>query len=55
MRKIAAGLRREWGALVDRDYLATGRARVGTVGDAASELLDAGDLVAFTVDWQAAA
>jgi aminoglycoside N3'-acetyltransferase len=34
-----------------RDYLATGRARTGTVGNAPSELLDATDLVAFAVDW----
>jgi aminoglycoside N3'-acetyltransferase len=34
-----------------RDYLATGRARSGPVGDAHSELLDAGDVVAFGIDW----
>jgi aminoglycoside N3'-acetyltransferase len=34
-------------------YLATGRARVGRVGRATSELLDAADLVAFAVDWMA--
>lgn len=35
------------------DYLATGRARVGPVGAAAAELLDAADYVAFAVDWLA--
>lgn len=34
-------------------YLATGRGSRGTIGGAASELLDAGDLVAFGVDWMA--
>ncbi len=34
-----------------RDYLATGRASVGMVGDARSELLDAADVVAFGVRW----
>ena len=36
-----------------RAYLATGRAAIGTVGDATSELLDAADLVAFSVAWMA--
>ena len=34
-----------------RDYLATGRARSGTVGDARAELLEAADLVAFAERW----
>lgn len=34
-----------------RDYLATGRARSGTVGGAQSELIEAGDVVAFGVGW----
>jgi aminoglycoside N3'-acetyltransferase len=34
-----------------RDYLATGRAASGTVGDAQAELLEAGDLVAFAERW----
>ena len=34
-----------------REYLATGRAAVGMVGGATSELLDGADLVAFAVDW----
>ena len=33
------------------DYLATGRAAVGLVGGARSELIDAGDVLAFGVDW----
>jgi aminoglycoside N3'-acetyltransferase len=33
------------------DYLATGRARSGTVGGAVAELLDAADLMAFGVRW----
>jgi len=37
-----------------RAYLATGRAAVGTVGNATSELIDAADLVAFAVNWMAA-
>lgn len=36
-----------------RAYLATGRASVGPVGGATSELLDAADLVGFAVDWMA--
>ena len=34
-----------------RAYLATGRAQIGPVGGASSELLDAQDLVAFAVEW----
>lgn len=34
-----------------RDYLAAGRARTGTVGGAAAELIEAADLVAFGVRW----
>lgn len=36
-----------------RAYLKTGRASVGRVGGAHSELLDARDIVAFGVDWMA--
>lgn len=36
-----------------REYLATGRAAVGMVGGASSELLDGAELVAFAVDWMA--
>ncbi|MDI3290168.1 AAC(3) family N-acetyltransferase [Polyangium sp. 15x6] len=38
-------------ALILRAYLETGRARVGTVGRARSELLEAADLVRFGVAW----
>lgn len=38
-------------AVILAGYLATGRAATGTVGDAAAELLDGGDLVRFAVDW----
>jgi aminoglycoside N3'-acetyltransferase len=38
-------------AVILADYLATGRPATGTVGDAASALLDGGDLVRFAVDW----
>lgn len=38
-------------AVILREYLGAGRARTGTVGRAASELLEAGDLVAFGVAW----
>jgi aminoglycoside N3'-acetyltransferase len=41
-------------ALLLRDYLATGRALQGQVGGAASELIDARDLVAFAVPWMQA-
>ena len=34
-----------------RDYLATGRARTGVIGDAQAELLDAADVVGFGVRW----
>jgi aminoglycoside N3'-acetyltransferase len=36
-----------------REYLATGRAAIGVVGDAPSQLLDAGDLVTFSIAWMA--
>ena len=36
-----------------KDYLATGRAEVGTVGQAASELIDAADITDFAVAWMA--
>lgn len=38
-------------AVILRSYLATGRAAMGRVGQAASELLDAADLVTFGVAW----
>jgi aminoglycoside N3'-acetyltransferase len=41
-------------ATILRDYLATDRAVVGTIGGAAAELLDGPDLVAFAVEWMAA-
>jgi aminoglycoside N3'-acetyltransferase len=37
-----------------RAYLDTGRARIGTVGDARSELIEGPDLVEFAVGWMAA-
>ena len=40
--------------LILQDYLATGRARRGTVGGARSELLEAADLVDFGVAWMKA-
>jgi aminoglycoside N3'-acetyltransferase len=40
-------------AVIVRHYLATGRAAVGTVGGATSELIDAADLVEFAVAWMA--
>ena len=36
------------------EYLSTGRASIGTVGSAPSELIDAADLVDFAVSWMAA-
>jgi aminoglycoside N3'-acetyltransferase len=36
-----------------RQYLATGRATVGVVGGATSELIDGADIVSFAVDWMA--
>lgn len=38
-------------AVLLRSYLATGRAAIGQIGNAKSELLDAADLVAFGVAW----
>ena len=38
-------------AVILRGYLATGRARRGTVGGAAAELIDAGGIVRFGADW----
>ena len=38
-------------AVILRRYLETGRAAVGTVGRARSELIDAGDVVRFAVEW----
>ncbi len=41
-------------AVIMRAYLDTGRAKMGTVGRARSELLDSRDLVDFAVAWMAA-
>jgi aminoglycoside N3'-acetyltransferase len=38
-------------ATILRDYLATGRAKQGRVGQAASELIEARDLIAFGAAW----
>lgn len=38
-------------AIILRQYLATGRASTGTVGDADAELIEAGDIVDFGADW----
>ena len=38
-------------ATILRDYLATGRAKRGVIGQATSELIEALDLVAFGADW----
>ncbi len=38
-------------ATILHSYLATGRARTGTVGNARSELIDAADFVEFAADW----
>jgi aminoglycoside N3'-acetyltransferase len=37
--------------LILREYLTTGEAETGAVGDAMSELIDAADLVEFAVRW----
>ena len=41
-------------ALILKAYLATGRARCGRVGEAASELIDADDIVRFGTTWMEA-
>lgn len=38
-------------SLITKAYLATGRARIGQVGEAVAELIDAADLVAFGAEW----
>jgi aminoglycoside N3'-acetyltransferase len=38
-------------ATITRSYLATGRASIGKVGDAPSELIDGADLVDFAIHW----
>jgi aminoglycoside N3'-acetyltransferase len=48
---IAPWAGEDYFAVVLREYLATGRAATGTVGDAASELIDAADIVAFGAEW----
>ncbi len=45
---------RDYFADILADYLSLGRASVGPVGAANSELIDAADLVGFGVDWMAA-
>lgn len=40
-------------AVILREYLATGRASIGVVGRATSELIDAADIVAFATTWMA--
>jgi len=46
--------RRDYFADILADYLSLGRARVGSVGGASSELIEAADLVDFGVTWMAA-
>ena len=41
-------------AVILREYLATGRALTGTVGDAHAELIDAADIVTFGAAWMGA-
>jgi aminoglycoside N3'-acetyltransferase len=41
-------------AIILREYLATGRALVGTVGGAVAELIEASDIVDFGAHWMAA-
>ena len=41
-------------AVILREYLSTGRARSGTVGDAQAELIGAADIVAFGATWMGA-
>jgi aminoglycoside 3-N-acetyltransferase len=41
-------------AIILREYLATGRALTGTVGDAHAELMDGADIVAFGAAWMGA-
>jgi aminoglycoside N3'-acetyltransferase len=45
---------RDYFADLLEEYLALGRARVGGVGDAPSEIIEAGDLVEFAITWMAA-
>ena len=45
---------RDYFADILPDYLSLGRARVGSVGGASSELIEAADLVDFGVTWMAA-
>jgi aminoglycoside N3'-acetyltransferase len=53
-RGIVAWEGEDYFALILQAYLAEGSARTGTVGKAASELLDAADLVAFGARWMEA-
>ncbi len=41
-------------AIILREFLATGRARIGRVGGADAELLEAADIVAFGAQWMTA-
>jgi aminoglycoside 3-N-acetyltransferase len=41
-------------AIILREFLATGRAQVGRVGDAHAELLSAAEIVSFGADWMTA-
>lgn len=41
-------------AVILREYLASGRALTGTVGDTRAELIDAADIVAFGATWMGA-
>ncbi|HSO03819.1 MAG TPA: AAC(3) family N-acetyltransferase, partial [Candidatus Limnocylindrales bacterium] len=41
-------------AIILREYLATGRALVGTVGGAVAELIEASDIVDFGAHWMTA-
>lgn len=45
------GLPDDYMAIVVRDFLATGRGRQGTIGQAHSVLLEAAEIVPFAVDW----
>ena len=48
---IVAWAGEDYFAMLLGDYLASGSARRGRVGNAASELIDAVDLVTYAVDW----
>jgi aminoglycoside 3-N-acetyltransferase len=48
---VVDGLPGDYFATIVTDYLATGRGRTGTVGEAESLLVEAADVVAFAVNW----